>query len=115
MRRQAFVNFPRLGCMLGLSVMAGVPAHFVVQPVALWRWPGRWRLAADRPRVLFQPLRPLSRLELVAAHADFRSCSRHAISWRAISGAMVALRLSAVIAEDRIQPASGLRSKEPRF
>ena len=55
----------------------------------------RARRGADRPGVLFQPLRPLSRLELVAAHADFRSRSRHAVPWRAISGAMVALRLRA--------------------
>ena len=35
--------------LLGLVVMAGVPAYFVVQPATLWRWPGagalpRWRL-----------------------------------------------------------------------
>lgn len=41
--------------LVGLMVMAGVPAYFVVQPAMLWRWPGRWRVAALAPLVLTVP------------------------------------------------------------
>ncbi len=41
--------------LIGLLVMAGVPAYFVVQPAALWRWPGGWRVAALAPLLLTVP------------------------------------------------------------
>jgi hypothetical protein len=41
--------------LLGLFVMAGVPAYFVVQPATLLRWPGGWRIAALAPLVLTVP------------------------------------------------------------
>jgi hypothetical protein len=41
--------------LLGLVVMAGVPAYFVVQPATLWRWPGGWRIAALAPLLLTVP------------------------------------------------------------
>ena len=41
--------------ILGLVVMAGVPAYFVVQPATLWRWPGGWRIAALAPLLLTVP------------------------------------------------------------
>jgi hypothetical protein len=41
--------------ILGLVVMAGVPAYFVVQPATLWQWPGGWRLAAMAPLLLTVP------------------------------------------------------------
>lgn len=41
--------------ILGLVVMAGVPAYFVVQPATIWRWPGPWRLAALAPLLLTVP------------------------------------------------------------
>ena len=41
--------------ILGLIVMAGVPAYFVVQPATIWRWPGGWRLAALVPLLLTAP------------------------------------------------------------
>jgi len=41
--------------ILGLVVMAGVPAYFVVQPGTIWRWPGGWRLAALAPLLLTAP------------------------------------------------------------
>lgn len=40
---------------IGLLVMACVPAYFVVQPMTLWCWPGRWRLAAMAPLLLTVP------------------------------------------------------------
>jgi hypothetical protein len=41
--------------ILGLVVMAGVPAYFVVQPATILRWPGGWRLAALAPLLLTAP------------------------------------------------------------
>lgn len=41
--------------ILGLVVMAGVPAYLVVQPATIWRWPGGWRLAALAPLLLTVP------------------------------------------------------------
>ena len=41
--------------ILGLIVMAGVPAYFVVQPATIWRWPGGWRVAALAPLLLTVP------------------------------------------------------------
>lgn len=51
--------------ILGLVVMAGVPAYFVAQPAAIWRWPGRWRHAALAPLLLTVPALCFS---LVALH-----------------------------------------------
>lgn len=50
--------------ILGLVVMAGVPAYFVVQPAAIWRWPGGWRLAALAPLLLTAPALCFSLLAL---------------------------------------------------
>lgn len=41
--------------ILGLVVMAGVPAYLVVQPATILRWPGGWRLAALAPLLLTAP------------------------------------------------------------
>lgn len=41
--------------ILGLVVMAGVPAYFVVQPATVLRWPGGWRLAALAPLLVTAP------------------------------------------------------------
>ena len=41
--------------ILGLVVMAGVPAYFFVQPATILRWPGGWRLAALAPLLLTAP------------------------------------------------------------
>lgn len=41
--------------LLGLAVMAGVPAYFIIQPAVLWEWPGGWRLAALAPLLLTLP------------------------------------------------------------
>ncbi len=41
--------------ILGLVVMAGVPAYCVVQPATILRWPGGWRLAALAPLLLTAP------------------------------------------------------------
>ena len=80
--------------LLGLVVMAGVPAYFVVQPATLWRWPGGWRIAALAPLLVTVPALVFSLFALVAAHADFRRGRRHALFGRAVAGAPVALRLT---------------------
>jgi hypothetical protein len=41
--------------LIGFVIMAGVPAYFVAQPVALFRWPGSWRRAALAPLALTEP------------------------------------------------------------
>lgn len=41
--------------ILGLVVMAGVPAYLVVQPATILRWTGGWRLAALAPLLLTVP------------------------------------------------------------
>ena len=41
--------------LVGLMVMAGVPAYFVAQPVALLNWRGGWRKAAAAPLILSVP------------------------------------------------------------
>jgi hypothetical protein len=41
--------------LIGLMVMAGVPAYFVAQPVALLNWHGNWRKAAAAPLMLSVP------------------------------------------------------------
>lgn len=41
--------------LVGFVVMAGVPAYFVAQPMALLRFPGGWRLAALAPLLLTVP------------------------------------------------------------
>jgi hypothetical protein len=41
--------------LLGLVVMAGVPAYLVAQPMTIVRWPGGWRLAALAPLLLIVP------------------------------------------------------------
>jgi hypothetical protein len=45
----------RVETLLGLIVIAGVPAYFVVQPATLLRWPGGWRKAALVPLLLTLP------------------------------------------------------------
>jgi hypothetical protein len=40
---------------LGMTVMASVPAYFVVQPMSLAQWRGAWRKAALAPLVLTVP------------------------------------------------------------
>jgi hypothetical protein len=40
---------------LGMAVMAGVPAYFVVQPMSLAQWQGGWRKAALAPLLLTVP------------------------------------------------------------
>ncbi len=35
--------------LLGLAVMASVPAYFVIQPISLAQWDGGWRKAALAP------------------------------------------------------------------
>jgi hypothetical protein len=40
---------------LGLAVMAGVPAYFVIQPISLAQWNGGWRKAAFVPLWLTVP------------------------------------------------------------
>ena len=51
--------------LVGLVVMAGIPAYFVVQPAALLRWRGGWRMAALVPLLLTVPAALYS---LVALH-----------------------------------------------
>jgi hypothetical protein len=41
--------------LLGLVVMAGVPAYVVAQPMTIARWPGGWRVAALAPLLLTVP------------------------------------------------------------
>jgi hypothetical protein len=41
--------------LIGMAVMAGVPAYFVLQPMVLARWRGRWRMAALAPLLLTVP------------------------------------------------------------
>lgn len=40
---------------LGMAVMAGVPAYFVIQPMSLAQWRGGWRKAALAPLLLTVP------------------------------------------------------------
>jgi len=40
---------------LGMVVMAGVPAYFVIQPMSLAQWSGGWRKAALVPLLLTVP------------------------------------------------------------
>jgi hypothetical protein len=44
-----------LDLLMGFVLMAGVPAYFIAQPVALIFWRGRWRLAAMAPLLLSVP------------------------------------------------------------
>ena len=44
-----------MAMLVGFVVMAGVPAYFVAQPMALVRFPGGWRLAALAPLLLTVP------------------------------------------------------------
>jgi hypothetical protein len=44
-----------MDALIGMLLMAGVPAYFVVQPVALLRWRGGWRMAAALPLLLSIP------------------------------------------------------------
>lgn len=50
---EAYFNGPQgmLSAMLGMVIMAGVPAYFVLQVVTLWRLRGRWQRAAALPLV----------------------------------------------------------------
>ena len=41
--------------LLGMAVMASVPAYFVVQPMSLAQWHGGWRKAAIAPLLLTVP------------------------------------------------------------
>ena len=41
--------------LLGMIVTLGVPAYFIVQPMALMRWQGRWRKWALMPLLLVIP------------------------------------------------------------
>jgi hypothetical protein len=41
--------------LVGLAVMASVPAYFVVQPMSLAQWHGGWRKAAFAPLLLTAP------------------------------------------------------------
>jgi len=41
--------------LLGLAVMACVPAYFVAQPMSLSQWSGGWRKAALAPLLLTVP------------------------------------------------------------
>lgn len=41
--------------LLGMMVMTGVPAYFVIQPMALLRWRGGWRKAALVPLLVTVP------------------------------------------------------------
>jgi hypothetical protein len=41
--------------LLGLAVMASVPAYFVIQPISLAQWDGGWRKAAFAPLWLTVP------------------------------------------------------------
>jgi hypothetical protein len=52
--------------LLGMIVVMGVPAYFVVQPMALMRWRGGWRMAALAPLLLVGPAAAYS----VFAYAD---------------------------------------------
>lgn len=73
--------------LLGLVVMAGVPARRLAHCCA-------GASAAHRARACFQPVLPARRLEPVAAHADFRRGRRHALFGRAVARAPVALRVT---------------------
>ncbi|HSU99857.1 MAG TPA: hypothetical protein VLI91_07110 [Roseiarcus sp.] len=41
--------------LIGSLVMAMVPAYFILQPLALLRLSGRWRIAASAPLILAIP------------------------------------------------------------
>ena len=41
--------------LLGMAVMASVPAYFVIQPMSLAQWRGGWRKAALAPLWLTVP------------------------------------------------------------
>ena len=47
--------------LLGMAVMAGVPAYFVAQPMSLLQWHGGWRKAALAPLLLTVPALLFSR------------------------------------------------------
>jgi hypothetical protein len=44
-----------MNVLIGLLVVSLVPAYFVLQPVALLRLSGRWRIAAALPLILAIP------------------------------------------------------------
>jgi hypothetical protein len=83
--------------LIGLMVMAGVPAYFVAQPVALLNWRGGWRKAAAAPLMLsvpaaaLQPVRPDAGIEPVAADTYHRGRTRHDVPRHALARAVVAL------------------------
>jgi hypothetical protein len=41
--------------LIGLMVMASVPAYFVLQPATVIRWRGKWRVAALAPLLVTVP------------------------------------------------------------